>query len=415
MIPSEVILLSRFPLTRNGKFDRASLIEVEEIKEPKKRVFKEPSNETEKTLSNIWTEILGVKRVSVNDNFFEIGGSSLLAVKMFSKIRKACGVKLSLSILHHAKTIEQIAAIVISNVDEQHFSCLVPIQAKGSRPPLFCVHGGWGHVLFYQGLADQLGLDQPLYGLQVKGLNGIETPFTKMEDMAAYYLQEIKKVQPMGPYQIAGYCYGAIVAFEMANQLTENNEEVALLVNFNGPSPNSVIYKRQSNTSDEIENSRKKQSNISTKFRTISDNFSWEINRFLDLNTKQKVLYPLKQINRMYWSSKIRISLSNANFRALCSYYIRSKKVMPDAMLKRYIVESMSQALLSYNVKTYSGKMIIFRSPTLYKDPSLGWTSLVKGGITTFDVPGEHGVGNAIFQTPYVEFVADHLEKYLRK
>ncbi|MGI8637523.1 MAG: thioesterase domain-containing protein, partial [Segetibacter sp.] len=415
MIPAEVILLSRFPLTQNGKFDRVSLSEVEEIKEFKEGDFKEPANETEKMLAKICSEILGLERISTNDNFFEIGGSSLQAAKMFSKIRKVFGLKLSLGLLHHAKTIEQIAAIVISRADEKHFSCLVPIQAGGSKPPLFCVHGGWGHVLFYQGLADQLGSDQPLYGLQVRGLNGIDKPFYKLEDMAAHYVQEIRQVQPTGPYQLAGYCYGAIVAFEMANQFIQNNEEVALLVNFNGPSPGYLPDKGEENSSAENKNFIKTKGTVSGKVNAVAHDLSVEIKRFSKLNTKQKALYPLKQINKMFWSSKIRISLSNALFSALCKYCIRSKKAMPDTILKRYIVESMYRAFIQYNAKAYGGKMIIFRSPCLYKDPSLGWTNLVEGGITTFDVPGEYGVGNAIFRKPYVESVANQLEKYLRK
>ena len=413
MIPAEVILLSRIPLTQNGKFDRASLSEVEHVKEPKKRVFKEASNDTEKMLSTIWTEILAVKRVSVDDNFFEIGGSSLLAVKMFSRIRKAFGVKLSLSILHHAKTIEQIAAILISKADEYHFSCLVPIQPKGSKTPLFCVHGGWGHVLFYQGLADQLGLDQPFYGLQVKGLNGIDMPFTKIEDMAAHYLQEIRKVQPTGPYQIAGYCYGAIVAFEMANQLSRNHEEVALLVNFNGPSPNYRVNRKIKNSAGEITNVSGNKATASQKASTTAHKFLGEMRRFSKLNGRQKLLYPLRQINKWFWSSNIRIAISNANYRAQRQYYVTSKKAMPDKILKRHIVESMAKAFVHYDAKAYEGKMIVFRSPCLYDDPSLGWTPIIKDGITSFDVPGEYKAGNAIFQKPYVGPVADELKKYL--
>lgn len=413
MIPAEVVVLARFPLTKNGKVDRVSLLEIKEIRKPKEEDFKEPSNETEEILANIWMEILGIKRVSINDNFFEIGGSSLLAVKMFSKIRKAWGIKLSLGLLHHAKTIEKIAAIVINKAHDKHFSCLVPIQPKGSKVPLFCVHGGWGHVLFYDGLADQLGSDQPLYGLQVRGLNGLDAPFHKLEDMAAYYLQEIRQVQPVGPYQLAGYCYGAIVAFEMANQLIQNNEEVELLVNFNGPSTSHILDKGKENSTDENINFRKKKRTISGKVKSIAGSLSKKIKHFSRLNAKQKLLYPLKEINRMYWSSKIRISISNANFRVICKCYIKLKKVMPDTILKRYIVQSMATALSQYRAKAYRGKMIIFRSPCLYKDPSLGWTNLIEGGITTFDVQGEHGVGNAIFQKPYVQSVADQLKKYL--
>ena len=131
------------------------------------------------------------------------------------------------------------------------------------------------------------------------------------------------------------------------------------------------------------------------------------------LNGRQKLLYPLRQINKWFWSSNIRIAISNANYRAQRQYYVTSKKAMPDKILKRHIVESMAKAFVHYYAKPYEGKMIVFRSPCLYDDPSLGWTPIIKDGITSFDVPGEYKAGNAIFQKPYVGPVADELKKYL--
>ncbi len=127
------------------------------------------------------------------------------------------GKNLPLGLLINAPTIERLAFLLHGGEEEaSYWSSLVPIQPNGSKAPLFCVHGGWGNVLFYKHLAHHLGPDQPLYGLQAKGLNGKDEPFYNMEDMASYYLAELCHVKPNGPYYLGGYCYGATVVFEIA-------------------------------------------------------------------------------------------------------------------------------------------------------------------------------------------------------
>jgi hypothetical protein len=169
------------------------------------------------------------------------------------------------------------------------------------------------------------------------------------------------------------------------------------------------------NNSNQIKNSENKQINIAEKNEAVGNKFLSEMKRFARLDVKQKLLYPLKLVNKMYWSSTIRITLANAKYKAACKYYLSLKKVMPDLLLKRYIIEAMSKAQLQYRANAYEGKMIIFRSPSLYKDVYLGWSNLVSGGITSFDVPGKYANGNTIFQKPYVEVVAEELKRHLDK
>ena len=145
--------------------------------------------------------------------------------------------RLPLGAVFQAPTIEKLAVLVESDDSAGRWTSLVPIQPNGSEPPLFCVHGGAGTVLHLQPLAQLLGPEQPFYGLQARGLYGGAPPLRSVEEMAEHYLDELRTVQPEGPYYISGYCFGAIVAFEIAQRLLREGESSASSSMFNGPSP----------------------------------------------------------------------------------------------------------------------------------------------------------------------------------
>lgn len=191
-----------------------------------------PQDETEKRLAKIWAEVLGVRTVGLRQNYFDLGGTSLLAVRLFSQIDKVFNLKLPLSTLFEAQTIEELSRIIRNRGAGAGWSSLVEIQPAGTRPPFFCVHGGGGNVLIYRDLSRYVGSDQPFFGLQSQGLDG-ERPFLRtIEDMAALYVTEIQRVQPHGPYFLGGYCLGGTVALEMAQQFRKKGEQVALLALF---------------------------------------------------------------------------------------------------------------------------------------------------------------------------------------
>jgi len=186
-------------------------------------------------LTQIWQELLGIDSVGVDQNYFDLGGDSSLAVHLFAHIEKAFNVKLPLATLFEAPTIGELARVlqdqtVVPSV--AGWSPLVAIQSEGSRPPLFCMHGAGGNVLIYRDLARYLGKDQPFYGLQAQGLDGSCAPLTTIEDMATLYVKEIRKVRPHGPYLIGGYCMGGTLAYEVARQLRAAGEEISLLALF---------------------------------------------------------------------------------------------------------------------------------------------------------------------------------------
>ena len=194
--------------------------------------IRRPKDEIEKRLMKIWEDLLGIGPIGVNQNYFDLGGNSLLATRLFARIKQAFNVDLPLSTLIEAQTIEDLARILRGEDETPGWSPLVPIQIGGSLPPFFCVHGGGGNVLIYRDLSRRLGPDQPFYGLQSQGLDGRQPLLTRIEDMATLYLKAVRTVQPHGPYFLGGYCMGGTVAFEMAQQLEALGEKVALLALF---------------------------------------------------------------------------------------------------------------------------------------------------------------------------------------
>ena len=184
---------------------------------------------TTRELARIWQQLLGVKSVGIHQNYFDLGGDSVLAVRLFAEIEKVFRVKLPLATLFDAPTIHDLAGILRSEAPSNGWSPLVAIQESGTRPPFFCIHGAGGNVLIYRELSQNLGLDQPFYGLQSQGLEGTEPPLTRIEDMAALYVEAIRRRQPHGPYLLGGYCGGGLVAFEVAQQLRSAGEKIALL------------------------------------------------------------------------------------------------------------------------------------------------------------------------------------------
>lgn len=230
MIPSAFVMLDELPLNANGKIDRKALPAPEMGRGQASSNFVPPRDSYEQTLAQLWEAALGLPSVGVQDNFFELGGHSLLAVGLMVRIEQAFGRALPMSTLFRKPTIELLAQELREQTTSPASSPLVPIQTQGTATPLFCPAGGGGSVLYYYPLAKYLGPDQPFYGLQAVGLDGSCEPLTRVEDLAAAYLQEVRTVQPHGPYRIAGHCFGGLVAFEMAQQLLRAGEAVEQLM-----------------------------------------------------------------------------------------------------------------------------------------------------------------------------------------
>jgi len=228
MVPATFLTLERLPLGANGKVDRAALPEPVSWL-PSAETIVEPRDDLERRLVKIWQDVLAVAPIGVRDSFFDLGGHSFLAVRLFARLESELGVDLPLATLFEAPTVEGLASFVRDLVRPSVGQSLVAIQRSGSRPPIFGLPGVDGGVLGFHTLARLLGTDQPFYGLQSRGLDGLGRPLTRIEDIAATCVREIRGLQSGGPYHLIGMCMGGVVAWEMARQLREAGQEVGLL------------------------------------------------------------------------------------------------------------------------------------------------------------------------------------------
>jgi amino acid adenylation domain-containing protein len=229
MVPSAWVMLEKLPLTASGKVNRLALPAPSQKGPDLEGPSVGPRDALELQLTRIFEDVLGIQGIGIKNDFFELGGHSLLAVRMFTQIEKAFGKRLPLATLFQAPTVEQLAGILRQQGWSAPWSPLVPIQPGGVKRPFFCVHGLGGNVVGLATLARCLGPEQPFYGLQARGLKPGQAPHTRVEDMAAYYLEELHTMQQKGPYLLGGPCLGGMVALEMAHRLQVQGHEVALL------------------------------------------------------------------------------------------------------------------------------------------------------------------------------------------
>jgi thioesterase domain-containing protein/acyl carrier protein len=229
MVPGNIDVVESFVLGPTGKVDRNALPATGGVAESSGGTLR-PLTPLENQLIAIWEQVLNVRLIKVTDNFFDLGGTSLMAVQLFSQLKQVFGKDLPLATLFQAPTVEQLAHVMETEGWQPPWKSLVAIQPGGTKTPIFMVPGVGGNVLGFAHLANLLGSDQPFYGCQSRGLDGREPPFRRIEDMAAAYLKEIREIQPTGPYRIAGSCMGGVVAYEMAQQLKQSGEEVSALV-----------------------------------------------------------------------------------------------------------------------------------------------------------------------------------------
>ncbi|MGO9123992.1 MAG: thioesterase domain-containing protein [Terriglobales bacterium] len=323
-------------------------------------------NDTERHLARIWQELLRLDSVGVDQNYFDLGGDSSLAVQMFAEIEKMLGVKLPLATLYDAPTIEELARIVRGEVAGTGWSPLVKIQPVGSRPPFFCMHGAGGTVLIYRELSRHLGADQPFYGLQSQGLEGSCPPLTKIDEMATLYATEIRKVQPRGPYFIGGYCMGGTVAFEVAQQLQAAGETVALLALFDTINWHKVPLTLWSRTSH------------------ATQRLFFHAANFFSLDAGGKAKFVREEFDIL----RNRIPVWRGTL--LTKFDKRSRDRRSDFLVLGRIWRANDFATWNYVPKPYPGVVTDIRPKTQYRvfsKPGLKWDRLAGGGVEVVVLP----------------------------
>lgn len=229
MVPSVFTVIESLPLTPSGKINRRALPQVDAVvNAPADTVA--PRTPLEAQLAALWEDVLQRQPIGVTDNFFDLGGHSLLAVRLFARLNKQFGHNLPLAILFTAPTIAALADVMEAAGGAARWSSLVPMQPVGGKRPFFFVHGGAGQVFHYHELATALGTERPFYAVQPQGWDQHRVAVPTIAELAAAYLDEIRTVQASGPYHLGGYCFGGLIAFEMARQLQLAGETVATLV-----------------------------------------------------------------------------------------------------------------------------------------------------------------------------------------
>jgi thioesterase domain-containing protein len=279
-----------------------------------------------------------------------------------NRVEQACGKRLPVATLFQAPTIEQLARLLRQEGWTPPWSSLVLVQAGGSKPPFFCVHGIGGGILGFRDLARRLGADQPVYGLQAQGLDGKHPCHRRVEDMAEHYIREIRSVQPEGPYHLGGLSFGGSVAFEMARQLHAQGQEVGLVALFD---------------------------TFPGKYESKLTLFA----RFLSLAPAHKIRYLARKSGELSNSAR--------------------DLFLPHA-LKR-VRKASREAAKHYAARSYPGPVVLFqatdKSLRSLENPVFGWKDLVLGGLEIHEITGSH---TGIMAEPQVSNLAKELAVCLK-
>jgi amino acid adenylation domain-containing protein len=365
MIPSAFVTLNAFPLTPNGKVDRSALPMPGDSARAKSE-YAPPTNELERSLTEIWERLLGVQRVGIDDDFFELGGHSLLAVQLVHAIEQELGQTCTLVMLFRNGTVRSLAHELHVGGPENRSRAVLQLGA-GTGPALFCICG----IHAYQELADQLAPEIPVYGIFLpveqdmftRGANGHQSEIS-VEEMAAGYLEAVRAQQPEGPYMLLGFCFGGILAYEVARQLLQAGEEVSSLIMLDSKLRSSIKPRR----------ARTALQRIKRKGTQTSTALSGEVRR------------------RLAWAAGD-----------------PGGKLGETERLELIRLQAYRAAMLGYEARRYDGAAVVVRpADTKAKhvtDPTFGWGERVSS-LELLDVPGDH---ISHLKSPNVKALADAL------
>jgi thioesterase domain-containing protein len=347
------------------------------------RTFIAPRDQLERELVAIWEKALGVQSIGVRDNLFAMGVSSLLIVQLTDQIETAFKKKLSLLTLFQSPTIEQLADALRQDEWVAPSSALTAIQPNGSKPPLFLCEG----ISIYYPLLPYLGQDQPVYGLVPGSELEASEASMSLKERAAHYVQEIRAVQPQGPYFLGGISWGGIAALEMAQQLLAQGQEVGLLVFLDTVKPGAYTPK------------------------PIVQRWGYHLRKL----AKSGPTYFLDKLNHKWQQFRQQRSKSQQLAQA--------SEASPASAHAQHAAERLTfhQLCQSYVPQPYSGRLAIFRASDRDEtdiyfhyqlDSQLGWGDLATGGIDIYPVPGDH---LGLLKEPHVQVVGEQLKACLEQ
>ncbi|HXA13803.1 MAG TPA: thioesterase domain-containing protein, partial [Opitutaceae bacterium] len=399
MLPGTFMLLDRFELTTNGKVSRATLPAPVRTRAAAGD-YVAPRTPTEKLLCQIWGGLLGLKQIGAHDDFFQLGGDSLLGIAMFAEIEEKTGLKLPIEAMQQARSVSHLAVFL----DERRHSRRpassspwVEIQPQGSRPRLFLVHGIGGGMLWgYANLARHLGADQPVYAFKACDADRLEE-FDTIEKVAANYVRELRRFQPDGPYALGGYCFGGNVAYEMARLLEQQGEQVSLLTLINSV-PRNSSYSRVSWTPLHLFKFLRNLGHWGHSFMQWGLVNQWRFVRWKIRGVKNKVAQ---------WFRPAPVRSTRIDVDKLVDL-----SAVPND--QRCLWESHVRALDSHKTRPYPGKVVLLRTRghplNCSYDRQCGWGEFAQGGVTVGVISGLH---DSLLEEPHVRMLARELKIHL--
>jgi oxalate---CoA ligase len=372
-VPRQIVFVDEIPKGATGKLQRLGLAEKLGLTGPdteRQKTLVGPRDKMELRLTRIWQDILGLKSVGVEDNFFELGGNSLIALRVLTRVEKEFNRVVPLATLFAAPTVAKLADLLRDGGKELKWKWLVPFQRVGSKPPLFLAHASGE-------LGRQINTDQPVYGLRPHGLDGRRLP-SSVEQMAADYLEEIRMIQPNGVYFVGGFSFGGLVAFEVAQQLREQGQEVALLVLLDPTSPN---YEKR-------------------EYAASSSSSQAGVTRFGRLWVRQMIANAEEKIRDRVYSFKMLV----------CRALLALGRRVPVGLRVFYYVEMNSRAASNYVARVYPGRVVLSLTKRATENDLSNWLRLVPE-LEVYDMPGKH---LDVIQGPLVKTWAERVRTCLQ-
>jgi surfactin family lipopeptide synthetase A len=393
MVPVTYEILDSFPLTQNGKIDRRALpktTQSQTLQDSTKTNY--PQDELELRIAQVWQKLLGTKSFSTDDNFFEVGGHSLLAIRLSAQLEEVVGYPVPIMSIFQSPTIIGLANLLRKGWTPT-WNHLVPLKSNGTNPPFFCIHEGFGEVFVYRHLAKHLAANQPFYGLQAQGLDGRLPPLNRIEQMATSYLKEIKILQPEGPYYIGGFCAGGVVAYEIAQQLHAQGQEVALLAL------------------------------MDTGFETGFEKDALpSAKEFWKMRWQNFLKVPfLEKFQRIAQKPKKYLEQLDGKFKLCqCQFYLQTKRSLPPDLRKFYLYHNNMmahlEAIAHYRPQPIPYPVTLINTTVFDKtrlsDYKILWSELALKEIEYHIIEGVH---NLVFEEPEVQKIALQLQTCLTK
>ncbi len=392
MVPNLFLTIDQIPLTPNGKIDRLALPSPENSSasgsapsEPGGGRFTgRPSTELESKLLAIMSRVLGRDHIDAEDSFFDVGGDSMLAVKMVLQIEKELDQMLPLSEFYDTPSARKLARWIESGKVGAERE-VVTLNGHGKRDPLFCMPGRGGTVFSYRGLVQLLDHEQPVYGLQFPGLDGDEDPIADMVELATEMLRRVRRVRSHGPYLLMGYSFGGLVAYEMARQLIEAGESVPYLAVLDAAAPGAMSQ------------------------RPMHERIGVHLRRFAQADVKGKIRYVTQRVDNL--ADRIRRPKRNGKPSVPQAEIPEGEGRVIEAL--RRLQETTDQARAGYQPPPIDVSVSLFRTaakPEWYEfckmDEVYGWGDLARNGVRTYDIPGKH---LEIFDAAHVPLMAEQV------